>query len=201
MRVRVQVVIESEDNGPPVVHEVAQLDRGDLLIDTLGLQLAEAKDLLQKVQEVVVSEQVRTCLAEQVACPQCGRARRHKDADVIVVRTLFGTLHLRSPRWWHCRCQPQPTHTFCPLAAALPERTTPELLYLESKFSGWCPMDSARGSSLKPYRLAGRYTRPRCDSMPRRPPRDWRTSLAPSNRCSSRAVSATGMSCRGLTCH
>lgn len=136
MKVRVQIVIESDDADPPVVHEVAHLKRSDFHIDTLGLQLAEAKDMLQHVQEVVVSEQVRTCLAEQVACPDCGRPRRHKDTDLIVVRTLFGTLHLRSPRWWHCPCQPQPTRTFSPLAALLLERTAPELLYLESKFSG-----------------------------------------------------------------
>jgi len=61
-----------------------------------------------------------------VACPACGRARRHKDADTIVVRTLFGTLHLRSPRWWQCLCQLQPTPTFSPLAAVLPERSTPD---------------------------------------------------------------------------
>jgi len=52
------------------------------------------------------------------------------------LRTLFGTVRLTSPRWHHCSCQPQPTRTFCPLAAALPERTTPELRYLESKFAG-----------------------------------------------------------------
>ena len=39
-------------------------------------------------------------------------------------------------RWHQCPCQPQTTRTFNPLAAALPERTTPELLYLESKFAG-----------------------------------------------------------------
>jgi hypothetical protein len=136
MRVRIQVVIDSDDDGPPVVHAVANVVRADLHIDTLGLQLAEAKNLLQRVQEVVIGEQVRACLAEQEDCPACGRARRHKDADTIVVRTLFGTLHLRSPRWWQCSCQPQPTRTFSPLAAVLPERATPELLYLESKFSG-----------------------------------------------------------------
>jgi hypothetical protein len=115
---------------------VAHLERGDLHIDTLGLQLAEAKDLLQKMQKAVIDEQVRTCLAEQVACPECGRRRRHKDTDTIVVCTLFGTLHLRSPHWWDCPCQPHPTRTFSPLTVLLPERTTPELLYLESKFSG-----------------------------------------------------------------
>jgi hypothetical protein len=88
------------------------------------------------VQGVLVDEQVRACLSQQVACPACGRARAHKDAHTIVVRTLFGTLHLRSPRWYQCSCQSHPTRTVSPLAAALPERTTPELPYLESKFAG-----------------------------------------------------------------
>ena len=137
MRVRVQLIIENDEDSPLAVHEVAHLERADDMgIDTLGLHLAEAKDLLQKVQDVVVAEQVRKCLAERVACPECDRARRHKDVDTIVVRTLFGTLHLRSPRWWQCPCRPQPTRTFSPLVALLPERTTPELVYLESKFAG-----------------------------------------------------------------
>jgi len=141
MKLSVQVVIESDDDDedadhPSVVHEVAQIDRDALSVDTLGLQLEEAKHLLQQVQAVLIDEQVRTSLAEQVACPDCGRPRAHKDTKTIVTRTLFGTLHLRSPRWHQCPCQPQPTRTFSPLAEALPERTTPELLYLESKFAG-----------------------------------------------------------------
>src|SRR5438132_10610317 len=100
------------------------------------MQLEEARQLLQKVQIVLIDEQVRTSLANQVACPDCGRARAHKDTKTIVTRTLFGTLHLHSPRWHQCPCQPHTTRTFSPLTAALPERTTPELLYLESKFAG-----------------------------------------------------------------
>ena len=115
---------------------MAQIERGDLAVDTLGLHLAEAKNLLQRVQEVLIGEQVRPCLAEQVACSCCGRTRAYKDTKTIVVRTLFGTLQLPSPRWRHCSCQFQATRTFSPLATALPERTTPELLYLESKFAG-----------------------------------------------------------------
>src|SRR5437899_401540 len=140
MKLRVQVVIEAENGDgaghSSVVHEVAQIDRDALSVDTLGLQLAEAKHLLQKVQSVLIAEQVRVHLAQQVACPDCGRPRAHKDTKTIVTRTLFGTLHLHSPRWHQCPCQPQTTRTFSPLAAALPERTTPELLYLESKFAG-----------------------------------------------------------------
>src|SRR6266702_2163241 len=141
MKLSVQVVIESDDDDDddrqsPAIHVVAQIDRDALSVDTLGLQLEEAKHLLQQVQAVLIDEQVRTSLAEQVACPDCGRPRAHKDTKTIVTRTLFGTLHLRSPRWHQCPCQPQTTRTFSPLAAALPERTTPELLYLESKFAG-----------------------------------------------------------------
>jgi hypothetical protein len=141
MKVRVQLVIEVDDDDDhrdhsPTVHEVAQIDRDALSVDTLGLHLEEAKQLLQKVQSVLIGEQVRTCLARQVACPSCGRPRAHKDARTIVIRTLFGTLRLSSPRWRQCLCQPQTARTFSPLAAALPERTTPELLYLESKFAG-----------------------------------------------------------------
>jgi hypothetical protein len=133
MKLRVQVVIEADDDEedgdhPPAVYEVAHIGRDSLSVDTLGLHLEEAKHLLQKVQSVLIDEQVHTYLTQHVACPCCGRARAHKDAHTIVVRTLFGTLHLRSPRWHQCPCQPQTTRTFSPLAAALPERTTPELL-------------------------------------------------------------------------
>ena len=86
MRIRVQVVIEGNEDVPPAVHEVADLQRGDLGTDTLGLQLAEAKELLARVQEVVVDEQVRNCLAAKVACPHCGRPRRHKDEQSIATR-------------------------------------------------------------------------------------------------------------------
>ncbi len=71
MKVRVQVVIETDD-GTAAVHEVAQLDREVLQIDTLGLHLAEAKDLLRQVQEVLIDEPVRTGLTQQVACRTVG---------------------------------------------------------------------------------------------------------------------------------
>jgi len=44
-----------------------------------------------------------------------------------MVRTLFGTLRLPSPRWYRCQCRAAETQTFSPLAELLPERTTPEL--------------------------------------------------------------------------
>ena len=137
MKFSVQVIVHPDDDteASPVVREVFAADRDDLAPDTLGLQLAEAKDLLAAVQDTLVGQQASAAITKQVACPDCGRARRHKDTRTIVVRSLFGALRLASPRWWHCDCRDQPTRTFQPLAGLLPERTTPELAYLQARFA------------------------------------------------------------------
>ena len=138
MKVSVQVIVYPDDDteASPVVREVFTLDRDDLAPDTLGLQLAEAKDLLAAVQGTMVEQQAKAAIAKQVACRNCGMPRRHKDTRTIVVRSLFGALRLASPRWWHCDCRDRPTLTFQPLAGLLPERTTPELAYLQARFAG-----------------------------------------------------------------
>jgi hypothetical protein len=129
-------VVEDDDGEAQVVRETFELKAAPLGPDTVGLGLAKAKELLATVQETVVDEQVKAALAEQEACPGCGARHRHKDARTIVLRTLFGTLRLRSPRWHRCRCTPTTDRTFSALAALLPERTPPELAYLETKFAG-----------------------------------------------------------------
>jgi hypothetical protein len=137
MKFSVQVIVhpDNDTEASPVVREVFAADRDDLAPDTLGLQLAEAKDLLAAVQDTVVEQQATAAITKQVACPDCGRARRHKDTRTIVVRSLFGALRLASPRWWHCGCRDRPARTFQPLAELLPERTTPELAYLQARFA------------------------------------------------------------------
>jgi len=61
--------------------------------------------------------------------------RTTKDSGTSPFRTPFGKVQLPNPRWHHCTCQPQPTKTFRPLAVLLTEPTSPELLYLESKWA------------------------------------------------------------------
>jgi hypothetical protein len=78
MKLSVRVVPHADDGIETVVYEVFHLDRGPLTPDSLGLGLAEAKDLLAAVQSALVTEQVNAGVAAQVACPRCGRARRHK---------------------------------------------------------------------------------------------------------------------------
>lgn len=135
MKIKLQVVIESDDGQTETIQEVAQIERGLLQSAELGLTLVEAKSLLAGVQRTIVEEQITEYLAEQSACPECDKKRLHKGAHTIVYRTLFGKLQLSSPRLFNCGCQPHTNRTFSPLAQLLTERTAPELFYLEAKFS------------------------------------------------------------------
>jgi hypothetical protein len=134
MKVRVQVVTITDD-GQEITSEVACVERQDLTPVTLGLSLAEGKVVLQALQEVVVEWQMAAYLRQQRTCPQCGKTRRRKGLHHTVFRTVFGVLSVESPRLYHCSCQAPETTTFSPLATLLPERTTPELLFLETKWA------------------------------------------------------------------
>jgi hypothetical protein len=109
--------------------------RGSLQPENLGLSLAEAKTLLQKTQSTLIEQQVTAYLSENSSCLHCKNQLLHKDKRTIVYRTLFGKLHIQSHRLFHCQCQEQLTRSFNPVAKLLAERTSPELLYLESKFA------------------------------------------------------------------
>jgi hypothetical protein len=108
MKIMVQLVIESGD-GPAIVTEAATLTREALTEATLGLSLAESKTILAGVQEAIVAQQAAAYLATLQTCPTCGTQRRCKGHHQIVVRSLFGTLRLDSPRFRRCACQPADT--------------------------------------------------------------------------------------------
>jgi hypothetical protein len=135
MKMRVPVVIESAVGESTNVHEIACIDREELRPDTVGLTLEEAKTVLERLQQQLVEEQAVESLHTQSRCPHCEKKRYHKGALTGRLHTLFGKLRLKSPRFYHCPCQPSPTRTFSPLVERLPERSTPELRYLETKWA------------------------------------------------------------------
>jgi hypothetical protein len=111
------------------------VERQDLTPETFGLSLAEGKAILQALQEVVVEWQMRAYLQQHRACPHCGKGRQSKGAHHTVFGTVFGALPIDSSRLYHCPCQPHTTTSFSPLVVLLPERTTPDLLYPETKWA------------------------------------------------------------------
>jgi hypothetical protein len=134
MKCKVQVVTTSDD-GQESIRELACIEREDLTAETLGLSVADSKALLQSLQEVVVEWQMNTYLESQRHCPDCSKLRHSKGTHHIAFRTVFGTIPVQSPRLEHCSCQVHNSQSFSPLTALLPEHTTPERLYLESKWA------------------------------------------------------------------
>jgi hypothetical protein len=68
-------------------------------------------------------------------CPDCGATLKAKNYTNRSFRTLFGTFTLPSPRLLHCICRRRKTTSFRPLAALLTESVSPELLFIETKWS------------------------------------------------------------------
>jgi hypothetical protein len=58
MKVKVQVVIESDGGDTKALENIACLERVPLRPEDLGLTLDEAKDLLESVQRTLVEQQV-----------------------------------------------------------------------------------------------------------------------------------------------
>jgi len=135
MKVKVQIIIESGASDIPVVEEIACLQRDKLLPDSLGLTLQEGKDILKNLQKSMVISQTEEYISQERFCWKCGEQRFLKGKNKITFRTPFGKLKISSPRLYNCNCDASKGKSFSPLAEKLPERTSPELLYLQSKWS------------------------------------------------------------------
>ena len=135
MKITVQITVKSDEGERKVLQEVARLERGPLRPDTLGLSLAEARAILAGLEQTLVEQQAAEFIAQAQQCPCCGRPRTCKGHHQIVFRTPFGKLKLDSPQLYGCPCQAPGPKSVSPLAERLPERTSPELTYLETKFA------------------------------------------------------------------
>ena len=136
MKIQVQIVIENEQLDDPIVEQIGCLFRENLLPETLGLTLEEGKEILASIQHQMVKHQAHDYIDSQRICRDCGKRRSNKGKHQLVWRSLFGKYEIESPRLYTCDCVAyQNQKSFSPLAQLLPERSSPELLFLESKWS------------------------------------------------------------------
>ena len=117
MRFRLQLITVGED-GSERMHSVAELERDSTLrLETTGLTLAEGKQILKHLQEVVVEEQVEACVVQHRHCAICSKPLSTKGHHQIKLQTVFGNLQIRSPRLRCCPCgEADRTKSFSPLA-------------------------------------------------------------------------------------
>jgi hypothetical protein len=135
IRMAIQVVFIDEGGGRGGVREIARIDRDRLCPEAVGLSLAEAKAITGGIQQVFAGAQIGEWQEAQRACHDCGQRRSLKGHHHLVFRTAFGTLRLASERLRACACSATPKRSLSPLAELLPERVSPELLFLETKFA------------------------------------------------------------------
>jgi hypothetical protein len=135
MRVKLQLVLCSDEGQEETVTHVMTLNKNSQRIEHLGLTLMEAKQLLRTLQQHLLQQQVNTFLDRYSTCADCGALLKVKAHASRSFRTLFGTYKLDSPRLEHCDCTRRKTSSFRPLAALLTESVAPELLYMEAKWS------------------------------------------------------------------
>ena len=138
MNVRVEVVCVNADGGGQR-RRVLTIERRELAIETLGMSLAEGKALLAGVQDFVVAQQVGEDLKRRRVCPHCGKPHTSKGSGNTPVKTLFGLINVPNPRWNRCACRTDGPKTFRPTRTWLNEQTSPEMLYLETKWASLIP--------------------------------------------------------------
>lgn len=131
MTITIRVTIEGSEG----VAEVARFHRDALRAGNLGLALAEAKALLTSVQKAMVASQTSEWMIQHRRCTTCGAELRRNGQHAIVLRTVFGKLHIDSPRFYRCVCEGSSRASLSPLAELLSERTAPELRYLQTKWA------------------------------------------------------------------
>jgi hypothetical protein len=136
MKISIQVIVDPENGSPSVVKSITEIRRKDLSSVTLGLTITESKLLLKNIQSEFAYQQVAQYIYKHKACDQCHKELKIKGHTEIVYRTLFGKLKLPNLRLHTCSCSgDKKKKSFSLLSSLLPERISPELQYLQTKWS------------------------------------------------------------------
>ena len=111
---------------------------------TLGLSLAEAKSVLAGLQRHLVQMQAEEHCQVRRRCPRCGVQRPLKDQWPRQLRSLFGTVEVRAPRFEPCRCGVSLRTILSPMKEIMPDRCTPEYERMLAEFGALLPYRRAR---------------------------------------------------------
>lgn len=138
MRYRVKVEWESEAGGVESA-VIGEVEAGACLsADDVGLRLVSAKEVMARLQEPVIKQQLSPYCEESRRCPECGVPRHIKDHRTRTLDTVLGQVVVNAPRFDGCRnCSAR--KVVSPLTDLLPLRVLPELRSLQAKFAAELP--------------------------------------------------------------
>ncbi|MFH1345378.1 MAG: ISKra4 family transposase, partial [Pseudomonadota bacterium] len=148
MAVEWTIAIEGKNEFGDVCRKAVRIDKSwERLFDgDIGLSIEDGKTIMTTLQSAVVAHEAETYSLFRRVCPDCHTFRPVKDYTSRRIRTVFGTVEVRNPRWMLCQdCHPGMDSAFAPLKEICPDRATPELMEL-----------TARLGSMMPYRQAAK---------------------------------------------
>jgi len=140
------ITIEGKNEFGDVCREQIRIGKSwERLFDgEVGFSIEDGKKVMTTLQSAVVKHEAQTYTLFRRICPDCHKFRPVKDYATRRIRTVFGAVAVRNPRWMLCReCHPGLVDAFAPLKEIFPDRATPELMEL-----------TARLGSMMPYRQA-----------------------------------------------
>lgn len=135
MKFKIQIVIDDENQTQ--IEDVISLESKSDKGYYSGISLHQSKQLLKHLQQIIVLYQSEAYTRSNRACPCCNKQRRMKGYHDLQYKTVFGTVVIPSMRLYHCKCSTKSTKTFSILKSWLPEHTSPELQYLETKWASY----------------------------------------------------------------
>lgn len=116
MRFKLQLILEmDEPEKNDVTLDIATFEKDFTRPEHIGLSINEAKNILRNLQKNVVEEQINNSLQSHSHCSQCQALLRTKDNKRIKYRTLYGTLDVKNPRYYLCKCQGSTRQSVTPL--------------------------------------------------------------------------------------
>jgi hypothetical protein len=140
------IAIEGRNEFGEVCRRQIQIDKSwERLRDgEIGLSIDDGKKIMKSLQSAVVTQEMETYALFRRVCPDCHTFRPVEDYTKRCIRTVFGTVEVKNPRWMLCQnCHPGMVAGFTVLKEICPDRATPELMEL-----------TARLGSILPYRQA-----------------------------------------------
>ncbi|NLS06964.1 hypothetical protein HGP14_27065 [Rhizobium sp. P32RR-XVIII] len=117
------ITIEGKNEFGDTCRKEVRIDKSweRLFEGEIGFSINDGKKILAALQSAVVGHEAETfCLCRRV-CSDCHAFRPVKDYTTRRLRTVFGTVEVRNPRWMLCRdCYPGMIAAFPPISSKGP---------------------------------------------------------------------------------
>jgi hypothetical protein len=94
MNFKLQLVACQSEGDEPIIEDVFTWNREDLGLASVGLTLAESKELLQTIQQQMITQQVAVHMQAHQPI-----GLRKKGSYPFQLKTLFGNVTVDSPRY------------------------------------------------------------------------------------------------------